>query len=176
MASLPSAPSAKSSSALCLRSLCPGGQWRRQGFSYRVGGSTGQHSLPGTGSDVLACKEEVNNGRERALHPWSANQYGNPGFWPTFPIGFCAFFIHLGFQCSGLQQRPNSRIALLACNVVLLFQCLAPRSVYGDPHGPQELGRVGEQMVAIAQWGYMKTASDGGMFVLCAQMTASFNS
>lgn len=29
--------------------------------------------------------------------------------------------------------------------------------------------RVGEQMVTIAQWGYMKTASDGGTFVSDAQ-------
>jgi len=66
---------------------------------------------------------------------------GNPAFSPTFPIDFWALVILLGFQCSGLQQRPNSRIALLACKVVLLFPCLAPWSVYGDPCGPREPGK-----------------------------------
>lgn len=69
--------------------------------------------------------------RHQRLHmfsPWSANQHANPGFWPTLPAGFCALFILLCFQCTELQHDPNFCITLLACNTVLLFQCLTPWS------------------------------------------------
>lgn len=70
--------------------------------------------------------------RHQRLHgfsPWSANHYANPGFWPTLSVDFCALFILLCFQCTELQHNPNFCITLLACNTVLLFQCLAPWSV-----------------------------------------------
>lgn len=112
------------------------------------------------------------------LVPWSANQYVNLGLWASFLIGFHALFILLGFQCSGLQQRLNSCIVLLACNTVLLFQCLSPWSVCGDPHGPPGKGggADGHNSIMRLMRLYENCLWWGHICLRCTEMTASCHS
>lgn len=100
-------------------------------------------------------------------------------FWGEGPLSQEAsvLFLSFCFQCSGLQQRPNSLIALLPCKVVLLFQCLAPRSMYGDPRSPWEPGKGrgadGDNNAMMLHenctwWGHIALG--------CTEMTASCHS
>lgn len=97
-------------------------------------------------------------------------------FLPTFQIGSCVVFPSIFPVQWATAKAEFSHHPSHLWNM-LLFQCLAPWSMYGDPHNPWELGKVrGADGHNNAVMLYENCTWWGHICLGCTEMTVSCQS